>query len=167
MGEGVGGGDNVQQIMQFARLKTAADKAEIKMTPAETLQRSEKEDFDAELHGSFGSERGVGDAGGGGQSFMLDTVVESLEGEEEEARLMRKAAKKAAKAEQRDKREGRAGPTVGQKPCELCSLGSDLLVRCRTDASQEWRLVCGKCWGGVSGGVPDGDAKHPHYRYGG
>jgi hypothetical protein len=27
--------------------------------------------------------------------------------------------------------------------------------------------VCGRCWQGVSGGVVDGDAAHPHYRYGG
>ena len=25
----------------------------------------------------------------------------------------------------------------------------------------------GKCWHAASGGVPDGDADHPHYRYGG
>ena len=28
-------------------------------------------------------------------------------------------------------------------------------------------MVCGKCWHVVSGGVVDGDAQHPHYRYGG
>jgi len=28
-------------------------------------------------------------------------------------------------------------------------------------------MMCGKCWKGASGGVPDGDAAHPHYRYGG
>eukprot|EP00613_Pedinella_sp_CCMP2098_P004442 CAMPEP_0171627070 /NCGR_PEP_ID=MMETSP0990-20121206/20510_1 /TAXON_ID=483369 /ORGANISM="non described non described, Strain CCMP2098" /LENGTH=232 /DNA_ID=CAMNT_0012194769 /DNA_START=240 /DNA_END=938 /DNA_ORIENTATION=+ len=152
-------------------LKTATNKAEVETKPAETPQRSEKDDEDSELRGS---ERGVvGYVGGGGRNFGNDewdvstdnSAVESEAGED--ARMVRKAAKKAVKAERRDKREGRAGPTVGQKPCELCSLGSDLLVRCRTDASQEWRLVCGKCWGGVSGGVPDGDAKHPHYRYGG
>lgn len=27
-------------------------------------------------------------------------------------------------------------------------------------------MVCGKCWRGVSGGVVDGDANHPHYRRG-
>lgn len=27
--------------------------------------------------------------------------------------------------------------------------------------------ACGRCWREVSGGVPDGDAAHPHYRYGG
>ena len=28
-------------------------------------------------------------------------------------------------------------------------------------------MVCGRCWPTVSGGVPDGDADHPHYQYGG
>ena len=28
-------------------------------------------------------------------------------------------------------------------------------------------MLCGKCWRDASGGVPDGDADHPHYRYGG
>jgi hypothetical protein len=28
-------------------------------------------------------------------------------------------------------------------------------------------MVCGKCWVYVSGGVADGDEKHPYYRYGG
>ena len=28
-------------------------------------------------------------------------------------------------------------------------------------------MVCGRCWKDVSGGVPDGDASHPHYQYGG
>ena len=30
-----------------------------------------------------------------------------------------------------------------------------------------WRLVCGACWREASGGVPDGDAAHPEYQYGG
>ena len=29
-------------------------------------------------------------------------------------------------------------------------------------------MVCGRCWPGVSGGVPDGaSSTHPHYKYGG
>lgn len=28
-------------------------------------------------------------------------------------------------------------------------------------------MVCGKCWHTVSGGIVDGDAQHPYYRYGG
>ena len=27
------------------------------------------------------------------------------------------------------------------------------------------KQVCGSCWKKVSGGVPDGDKDHPHYRY--
>ena len=37
----------------------------------------------------------------------------------------------------------------------------------QTDETKAWRMVCGKCWRGVSGGVVDGDKAHPHYRYGG
>lgn len=83
------------------------------------------------------------------------------------AKDARKAAKKAAKAARRAKREGRAPATEGQKDCTLCSKGSDLLVRCMVDTSGKWEMVCGRCWTGVSGGVVDGDASHPHYRYGG
>lgn len=85
----------------------------------------------------------------------------------EDARQQRKAAAKAAKALTRAKREGNAPSETGQKSCDLCCRGSDLLVRCQTDASQAWRMVCGKCWKTVSGGQVDGDAGHPHYRYGG
>jgi hypothetical protein len=82
-------------------------------------------------------------------------------------RQERKAAVKAAKALKRAKREGAATGEVGQKSCDTCSKGSDLLVRCQVDETKAWRLVCGKCWKVASGGVPDGDAAHPHYRYGG
>ncbi|KAJ1494740.1 hypothetical protein T484DRAFT_2401565, partial [Baffinella frigidus] len=79
----------------------------------------------------------------------------------------RKALKKAAKLQKREKREGRAPETTGQKDCGLCAAPSDLLIRCTVDEAQKWHLVCGKCWTGASGGVTDGDAAHPHYRYGG
>lgn len=79
----------------------------------------------------------------------------------------RKAAKKAAKAARRAKRQGEAPAEMGQKSCDLCSKGANLLVRCQIDETKAWKMVCGKCWNGVSGGVPDGDAAHPHYRYGG
>ena len=49
----------------------------------------------------------------------------------------------------------------------LFSTAVDVLIRCQTDASQVWSLVCDQCWPGVSGGVTDGDLAHPHYRYGG
>lgn len=79
----------------------------------------------------------------------------------------RKAAKKEMKAARRAKREGTGDPNVGRKPCDMCSTPSDLLIRCTYDASDEWKMVCGKCWKVASGGVVDGDADHPHYRYGG
>jgi len=37
----------------------------------------------------------------------------------------------------------------------------------QTDGTRQWRMVCGRCWRNVSGGVADGDSQHPHYRYGG
>lgn len=79
----------------------------------------------------------------------------------------KKAQKKDAKAAQRAKREGTAGEDVGRKSCDLCARRVDLLVRCTVDAAQKWKMVCGSCWRDVSGGVPDGDAAHPHYKYGG
>ena len=79
----------------------------------------------------------------------------------------RKAAAKAAKALKRAKREGRAPKETGQKCCDMCSRGSDLLVRCQVDETKQWKLVCGRCWKSASGGVVDGDSAHPHYRYGG
>lgn len=79
----------------------------------------------------------------------------------------RKAEKKAKKAERRAKREGRGDDSVGQKSCDVCGKGVDLLIRCTVDASQDWKMVCGKCWKTVSGGVVDGDTDHPYYRYGG
>ena len=85
----------------------------------------------------------------------------------EGSREWRKAQRKATKAQKRAVREGLAGDDVGRKACDLCLRGVDLLVRCTVDASQEWKMVCGHCWKGVSGGVTDGDIDHPHYKYGG
>ena len=79
----------------------------------------------------------------------------------------RKAAKKAAKAKRRALREGKGDPTHGQKLCDMCGNSVDLLIRCTIDSTSEWKMVCGKCWHDVSGGVVDGDKSHPHYRYGG
>jgi len=80
----------------------------------------------------------------------------------------RKQAKKAAKAARRAVREGRA-PEHGQKACDMCSRGVDLLIRCQVSANGQWQLVCGRCWKlpEVAGGVVDGDGSNPHYRYGG
>lgn len=59
-------------------------------------------------------------------------------------------------------------PEDHRKPCTVCSTPRDVLLRCQIDESAQWHFVCpGKCWKQVSGGVVDGDAEHPHYRYGG
>lgn len=92
------------------------------------------------------------------------TAIENTTKSDKDAR---KAAKKQLKAERRAKREGTLDPGVGRKPCGMCGTPSDLLIRCQYDESQEWHMVCGKCWKIASGGVVDGDADHPHYRYGG
>jgi hypothetical protein len=92
--------------------------------------------------------------GGGGQT-------------REKAKKARKIAKKLAKAHRRAKREGRADPSVGRKACDLCGTNVDMLIRCQVDATLTWKMSCGVCWNTVSGGVVDGDASHPHYRYGG
>ncbi|KAK4999703.1 hypothetical protein LTR66_001299 [Elasticomyces elasticus] len=54
-----------------------------------------------------------------------------------------------------------------RKACTQCSAPRDVLVRCQIDETGSWHFVCpGKCWKRVSGGVEDGDAEHPLYRYG-
>ena len=88
------------------------------------------------------------------------------------SKAQRKAAKKEMKAQRRAQREGRndgsVDPTAGQKQCDICAKSVNLLVRCQYDGSNyQWKMVCGKCWNHVSGGVPDGDDAHPLYRYGG
>jgi len=77
---------------------------------------------------------------------------------------LKKLRKKQAKEAKREKREGK---DLSLKPCDLCHRDRDLLIRCQIDTSLNWFMVCGKCWKDVSGGVADGDAAHPHYRYGG
>ena len=74
------------------------------------------------------------------------------------------------KAAKRDKRAGGADAAAAKaKSCDMCDAPSHLLVRCQTDTTGAWRMVCGKCWKKASGGVPDGDAsaKERGYRYGG
>mmetsp|Transcript_35682 Transcript_35682/g.101001 ORF Transcript_35682/g.101001 Transcript_35682/m.101001 type:complete len:120 (-) Transcript_35682:55-414(-) len=82
-------------------------------------------------------------------------------------RERRKAEKKLAKAARRAQRERHGDGGAGQKQCHGCGRVVDLLIRCTADESQQWKMMCGKCWQTASGGVPDGDAAHPHYRYGG
>jgi hypothetical protein len=101
----------------------------------------------------------------GGDGGTADSA--SDESEEQDPRTARKAAKKRAKAQRRAQREGTADPSHGQKDCTVCGKSVDLLIRCTIDAKGDWNMVCGKCWKDVSGGVTDGDASHPHYRYGG
>eukprot|EP01024_Parvocaulis_polyphysoides_P044272 TRINITY_DN40761_c0_g2_i1.p2 TRINITY_DN40761_c0_g2~~TRINITY_DN40761_c0_g2_i1.p2 ORF type:complete len:162 (-),score=23.48 TRINITY_DN40761_c0_g2_i1:177-662(-) len=88
-------------------------------------------------------------------------------GETAEEKAARKAAAKLQKAEKRAKKQGLGDPRIGQKDCDLCHKGRDLLIRCQIDETQKWHMVCGRCWRKVSGGVVDGDSAHPHYRYGG
>lgn len=65
------------------------------------------------------------------------------------------------------KRARREGEKKNLKKCDLCEGEKDLLIRCQIDESLDWKMVCGKCWKVVSGGVVDGDAQHPWYKYGG
>ncbi|KAJ8058802.1 hypothetical protein OCU04_011790 [Sclerotinia nivalis] len=59
-------------------------------------------------------------------------------------------------------------PSPYSKPCTICHIPRDVLIRCQIDQTKKWHFVCaGKCWKDVSGGKVDGDGKHPEYRYGG
>ena len=120
---------------------------------------------------SDGEGEGEGE-GGSGVDSDEDTSNRKKKGrrkgqETKEERKARKEAAKAAKKEQRDKRAGVVDEGRGQKECTLCRRPMDVLIRCQVDESKTWHMVCGKCWKEVSGGVEDGDAAHPHYRYGG
>ena len=97
----------------------------------------------------------------------VNAAANGEDGEDESERAKHKASVKAQKAERRAKLELRGDPTSGQKACDECSTSVNELIRCQTDETKRWRMVCGKCWVKVSGGVVDGDADHPHYRYGG
>lgn len=94
-------------------------------------------------------------------------VAMSADEDEEGGRAKHKASVKAQKADRRARLAFEGDPTSGSKACDECSKLVNELIRCQTDASKKWRMVCGKCWTKVSGGVVDGDANHPHYRYGG
>lgn len=86
----------------------------------------------------------------------------------ERRKAERKASKKAKKAARRAEREGNGDVSAGQKECDRCSKSVDLLIRCQyTESKGDWHLICGKCWNHASGGVVDGDANHPDYKYGG
>jgi hypothetical protein len=98
----------------------------------------------------------------------LETEIDLPLDPEARKKAIRKAEKKAKKAIRRAQREGRGDPMAGQKECDMCRKSVNLLVRCMYKEGQaDWEMVCGKCWNVASGGVVDGDAGHPHYRYGG
>jgi hypothetical protein len=59
------------------------------------------------------------------------------------------------------------GAAKGSKRCDKCRVFVDQMIRCRVDASRQWRMICDACWPSVSGGVTDGDDAHPFYQYGG
>jgi len=100
------------------------------------------------------------------QATVVRARKKGIRGETSEERKARKDALKLEKLRKREKRTN--GEAKQLKPCDICGHDSDLLIRCQIDASGDWKFVCGKrCWKSVSGGVTDGDADHPHYRYGG
>jgi hypothetical protein len=97
-----------------------------------------------------------------------DDNDDAVIGRQAELKALRKQAKKARKAARRAQLEGRGDPMAGRKSCDTCGKSVNLLIRCLHQEGQtDWSMVCGACWHKVSGGVPDGDANHPHYRYGG
>eukprot|EP00751_Fragilariopsis_kerguelensis_P045758 CAMPEP_0170994960 /NCGR_PEP_ID=MMETSP0736-20130129/11285_1 /TAXON_ID=186038 /ORGANISM="Fragilariopsis kerguelensis, Strain L26-C5" /LENGTH=236 /DNA_ID=CAMNT_0011420979 /DNA_START=491 /DNA_END=1201 /DNA_ORIENTATION=+ len=84
------------------------------------------------------------------------------------SRKQRKEAVKLKKQQRRLKREGKTSPEVGRKACDVCTTEVDMLIRCTIDATQSYKMVCGKCWTSVSGGITDGNSiTHPYYTYGG
>jgi len=137
------------------------------------VSRSEETDEDANDHEATDREATPEGGREGGNDSDVPEVAPASDMEEMEAipdarsaRKERKAALKAAKRERRaqspqDKADAK------RKPCDKCSRRVDLLIRCRIDISQKWFMLCGRCWKDASGGVPDGDAEHPHYKYGG
>lgn len=100
-------------------------------------------------------------------SSLVGGENDEVDHSEVTARRRRKEAKKAMKAARRAQREGRGDRSAGRKSCDVCTKSVDMLVRCQIDSTLQWKMVCGRCWHGVSGGVVDGDAAHPYYRYGG
>jgi hypothetical protein len=82
----------------------------------------------------------------------------SAEGRKEARRLRKEAAK--------EQKRGRS--EQGRKPCERCKKPEcELLIRAQCKEWAGWKLVCGKCWKDISGGVTDGDLEHRDYVYGG
>lgn len=102
------------------------------------------------------------------EELLGEAKAEEEYADEPSSRQARRMHKKTVKAERRAQRECAPGAAdAKRKPCEDCGRLVDLLVRCTRDSSQQWCMLCGRCWKSASGGIPDGDADHPHYRYGG
>ena len=94
------------------------------------------------------------------------------EGDARDARrAARKAAKKAVKAAKRAKRPARKARATSPSPTEANrATGANALGPSHPVPDGYYRSVADavrQCWRDASGGVPDGDADHPHYRYGG
>lgn len=140
--------------------------------PADEAGAGSRSRARAEQRGGASDEAGAGSRSGARaeqRAAASDSNSDGSSDEDEQSqRAGRKAAKKAAKEKRKATRAG-LDPTHGQKPCSLCAKGSDLLIRCQTDASGEWRMVCGRCWKlpSVANGVVDGDGSNPLYKYGG
>ena len=107
--------------------------------------------------------RGAGETSAAGDAIIetADVGNDGMDPGRVARRAARKARKEAAKEAATEKEKGGAG---GAKPCASCASQVHLLIRCQTDTTKQWRMLCGKCWHKASGGVPDGDADHPHYR---
>lgn len=158
-------GANANPIHPSSFRRVAPSRSEVDKTPAALLRHfagegcaGEEEGVNLPRAAPFSSEATPPAENNAPQVTSATTDAE---------KAARKAAKKRAKAERRAKREGRADPERGQKCCGVCGSLVDLLIRCVIDESGAWKMVCGKCWKSVSGGVVDGDEAHPHYRYGG
>lgn len=128
---------------------------------SDTLSDATTDDFQHVLQQALADVADADSSSSDGENAAQQTI------QQDPVRAARKAAKKQAKAQRRAQREGRADSTHGQKECTVCQKSVDLLIRCTIDQTADWNMVCGKCWKSVSGGVVDGDAAHPHYKYGG
>mmetsp|Transcript_20093 Transcript_20093/g.32699 ORF Transcript_20093/g.32699 Transcript_20093/m.32699 type:complete len:203 (-) Transcript_20093:100-708(-) len=97
-------------------------------------------------------------------TFEQDACRKKTRPNKKAERERRKQEARLMKQQRKAKREGKR---VTTKKCDLCGKDVQLLIRCQIDQSRKWNLVCGKCWKTVSGGIVDGDADHPYYKYGG
>ncbi len=87
--------------------------------------------------------------------------------ENESLRRRRGESVEAKRARKKKSRERKGDADAAMKPCDACARKRDVLVRCRSSNASEWRMLCGKCWRDVSGGVVDGTPDNEGYAYGG